>query len=234
MSMNEEILAETRKLKGKSLSYKLGYFWEYYKYAALGVIIGIIAIVSIVKAFVTNKPVQFEVAFVNTSTYVPDSSEFAERVGINTDKYSVYYDTSYQISVNEVYNDSTINSSQKLIACLAAHELDVMVGDKLTVMSYAKADMFMDLRLVFTEDELADLKDRLVYATTIIDEEKGTESDPFPAGLLIGDSPKLKSAQTFGDSPETIKEEYTPVFTTIINSENPQWCKEFYYYLMEQ
>lgn len=165
MSVHEEIREQQKKLKGQSFKAKMEYFWEYYKVHTLVAICAIIFIVMLIHDVTSTKPYGFYAVAINSGASSAQDileKEFEEYSGFDTTNYDCYIDTSQSYNL-ELIDEVTIAISQKIMANMAASDLDVMMADSRIFTHYANQETFLDLRTAFSESELESLKDRLIY-----------------------------------------------------------------------
>ena len=165
MSVRDEIREQQKKLKGQGFKAHWDYFWEYYKIHTIVAIVLLIFIGVTIRDISNNKPYALYTMFVNNrglETQEILQSGYAEYAQIDTDKYSVIVDTSSNF-MSSILDTTSITTSEKIMAMLAAHDLDVLVGDEATVGRYASQDTFVDLRTIYSADELENISDKLFY-----------------------------------------------------------------------
>ncbi len=136
---------------------KLEYFWMYYKIPFLAVLGVCIVIAYFGYAKITEKESAFNAILLDIHTNTQEEvleEEFADYAGINTKEYDVLISTSLLFS-DASSGNYAMTSLARLYTQIGTEELDVcmMLEDDFT--EYAGADAFMDLRDVFTEEELA-------------------------------------------------------------------------------
>ncbi len=165
MSVHEEIREQQKKLKGQGFKAHWEYFWEYYKIHTLVAVCAIILIATLVHDIKDSKPYGFYAVAINSTASAAQDileKEFAEYSGINTTEFDCYIDTTQSYNL-QMIDELTIATSQKIMANMAASELDVMVADSTVFTHYANQETFLDLRTVLSASELDELSDRLVY-----------------------------------------------------------------------
>ena len=165
MAVRDEIREQQKKLKGQGFKAHWDYFWEYYKIHTIVVIVALFFIVTLVRDMLNKKPYALYAIFVNSQgieiqNFLQDG--FAEYAGIDTKSESVLVDTSANVITSSI-DTTTVATSEKIMALIAASELDVFVSDVSVSYHYASQETFMDLRDVFDADELEALSDRLFY-----------------------------------------------------------------------
>ena len=144
---------DQRRKTGKD---RLEYFWMFYKIPAILVLIGIVVVASFFHARITEKPSVMNAMLLDIHTEVLGESleqSFIKADGINPDQNSV------MISVSQLLGDGSSDyqmaSLAKLYSQIGTGKLDVVSMKKNDYIKYIDAGTFMDLRKVFTEEELA-------------------------------------------------------------------------------
>lgn len=165
-SLYGEIREQHQKMKDMSTKGKLEYFWYYYKIHTF-VVIAVIALVGMfIYQFVTNKEAAFYAVLISSDTSVTDQqewdTEFAEYAGIDTEEYSVVFDTSFIFTSNN-FTDYTMSSMEKLVAMTSAGMIDVVVADTATFEKLARSEFYTDLTTVLPPEMLEKFKDCLYY-----------------------------------------------------------------------
>ena len=165
MSVNEDIREQRKKLKGQGFKAKWDYFWEYYKIHTLVAVFVVILLVMLIHDISNNKPYGFYAAAINSAASGAQDileKEFTDYSGIDTTNQLCYIDTTLVYNL-DLIDEVTIATSQKIMATMAASDLDVMIADDKLFTHYANQESFLDLRTVLSEDELKGLEDRLFY-----------------------------------------------------------------------
>lgn len=164
MTVHEQIMTQTEKMKDKTLKEKLYYFADYYKWPLLAIIVGVIIIVSIIKTIVTGKDYCFVAMLVNSSNVDSEamSEDFGEYAGLDLNKYDCY------INANEVENLAGSNYSDygvatRFAALLSAGDLDCVVFDSTVFNNKAVNDVFCDISKVLSEEDIKKFEDSFYY-----------------------------------------------------------------------
>lgn len=165
-SLYGEIREQHQKMKDMSLKGKLEYFWYYYKIHTF-VVIAVIALVGMfIHQYVTSKDPAFYSVLISSDTSIVDQqawdTEFAEYAGIDTEEYSVIFDTSF-IFTSSGFTDYTMSSMEKLVAMTSAGMIDVVVADTATFEKLARSEFYTDLETVLPPETLEKFKDCLYY-----------------------------------------------------------------------
>lgn len=165
MSVREEIKEQQKKLKDQSFKAKVEYFWEYYKIHTIVIICVAILLGALIHDISNNKPYGFYAVFLNSgSSSAQDylESGFAPVSGIDTEKYSCFIDTSESYNL-EVITETTIATSQKIMANIAGGDLDILAADSDIFTYYANQQVFIDLRTILSEEEINKYQDKFAY-----------------------------------------------------------------------
>jgi ABC-type Fe3+ transport system substrate-binding protein len=165
MAVRDEIRQERAKLKGKGFKAHLEYFWDYYKIHTIVGIIVLITLITVVKDITGKKPYALYAMMLNCQgAGVQEALQtgYTEYAGIDTSKEDTVIDTFNTFAIANM-DSSTIATGEKIMAFLAAGDLDILVADYSSFAHYAGQETFADLRTIFTEDELAAFGDDIYY-----------------------------------------------------------------------
>ena len=155
LDMADQMKYQAEKMKDKPFKEKLSYFWEYYKMPVIGVIVGLIIVISIVKTLVSAKDYCFVAMLVNSSNIDTDvmESDFGKYAGLDLNKYECY------INANESENIMSSNASDygaatRFAALLSANDLDCVIYDSTVFNNKAVNDVFVDLTTVLGSEDI--------------------------------------------------------------------------------
>lgn len=165
MSVHEEIREQQKKLKGQGLKAHLEYFWEYYKIHTLVAIVVIILISTLIHDVKNNKPYGFYALMLNSGASAAQDmleAEFTPISEIDTNEYSCVIDTSASFDLNSI-TETTLATSQKIMANIAGGDLDVLGADEMIFYHYSNQQIFADLRDMLPAEDIAQHQDRLIY-----------------------------------------------------------------------
>jgi hypothetical protein len=162
--INDEIREQTKKFKDMSLKEKWEYFWEYYKINVIVIVIISVFVISMIHNFVTAKDYCFNGMLLNASMMDQEkiAEAFAEYAGFDTEEYECYIDASSTLSYQNP-SEYELATSQRIVALIQSKELDGLVFDAEVFYNYAFNQVFMDLREVYTAEELAAFEGRIYY-----------------------------------------------------------------------
>ncbi|NBJ92420.1 hypothetical protein [Parablautia muri] len=162
--VRDEIREQHMKTKDMSFKERLAYFWYYYKIHTLAAICAVIAIITLIHDVSTSKDYIFYGLMLNSYQLPSDelSTAFAEYADLDLETYDCFIDTSTSLSLRSMgqYDAVTV---QKIIATIQTGDLDAVVYDSEIFNNYSNHEMFLDLRTVFTEEELSQYDDYLYY-----------------------------------------------------------------------
>ncbi len=221
MPVIDEIREQRELVKNKDLKYRLKYFKDYYAVPTLAVIIGLIVLGSIIHTFLSAKDTRFEALMINASG-APDAAAFGQILELNEKKEEVVFDYNYYLNPDpENVDNVTYTNSQKIMAVIASKTADVMIAPESIITRYLNGSVFLDLREVFSEQELAKMGDAVIWYA-ITDPETGEKYDPLPLVIDITKAPALDGC--------FITDE--PVWMgAIINSKHVEDIPKFYEYI---
>lgn len=217
-TLREDTLEQLKEMKDRPFKDKLEYFWEYYKYLALGVIVTIAIIIGIIHSIVSYREYAISIIVVNSDSTVSDElsdeweSDLAEILQINTKKEKVYIDTSIQVG-NGTQQQIEYAALQKLVAFFTSRTADVFIANTPLFEEYSQNGNVGDLRNYYSEEELEALSDIIYYtdAATFVDyqdisnldaqedqkkytvdhRDPDSMQDPIPTGFYVTNSTVL-------------------------------------------
>ena len=194
---------------------KLEYFWMYYKIPLLAVLGVCVVIIYFGYAKITEKEYAFNAILLDIHTNAQEEmleEEFADYAGIDTEEYDVLISTSLLFSDSSSGNYA-MTSLARLYTQIGTEELDVCMMLENDFTEYAGADAFMDLREVFTEEELEQ------FPNLYVDEE-GRVLGVYNEGL-----DKIQEIGGYSDE--------TSVAGILYNTKHVDTAKQFFEYLLE-
>ena len=161
-SVSDEIKAQHKKLAGKTPKEKFQYFWEYYRIPTLVTILVAAFAANLIYTIVTAKDSALSVLFINgysemdTEAFMSGFDEYAQ---IDTKEYSTSLEMNFTIQ-EEATDQYTMANVQKLMALVAAKELDVIMADTSTFTNYAEPGYFCNLNEVLPQELIDKYQDR--------------------------------------------------------------------------
>lgn len=182
MALRDEIREQQSKLKGQGFRKKLEYFWDYYKLPVIIVLVLVALSIGIFREMQANKPSGFYALFLNAENADADklgemTADWYESLDIDPEKQSITVDASLRFDP-EAYNELSIGGITRVSALLASKSVDCMVTDPKLFQYYAESGAFLDLRTLYTEEELRSLEGRLCYLDAAkMTGEAGAESE---------------------------------------------------------
>ncbi len=135
---------------------RLGYFWMFYKIPVILVIIALAVVLSFVHARLTEPKDGLQVMMLDAHTNIAGeeiASAFAAYEQIDTDNFGVTVSAEYMLSDSSSGNYA-MSSLAKFYTEIGTGDLDVAMLTTEDYGKYAESDAFLDLREVFTEEEL--------------------------------------------------------------------------------
>ncbi len=158
--MNEPTIRD----KNYSFAKKCEYFWMYYKWHAIGGAVLLLIVCSVIVSIATAKEkalsiMIFDTTVVDDTSLIEDYEEFAR---IDTKKYEVVCQMGGSTEDDQSYTSAMYNA--KLMALVNAGDLDILVTELKSFNQEADAGFFMDLRQIFSDEELSNMPDKVVAA----------------------------------------------------------------------
>lgn len=265
MSVHEEIREQQKKLKGKGFKAYWDYFWDYYKIHTAIALFVIVLGSMLIHDITHNKPYGFYAVLLNSqSSAAQDILEqgFTPLSGIDTDKESCVVDTSASFDM-KIITETTIATSQKIMANIAGGDLDVIGADFDIFNYYSYQQVFYNLTEVLSAEDLEKYADKIVYVDQGYLDYMGSddyqnyistgEFDPNNKYAVMADAynkdlifPTTDKAEMDNPVPMGIRVDdskilqnaaaypaSTPVVGVVINSKHPEIAVNFIKYLLE-
>lgn len=160
----EETKNQHQKMKDKPFKEKFEYYFGYYKFHALAIVVGIVALISIVKAIASSKDYCFSSLIINSVNINAEtlSDDFAQYAMLDTDNYNCYIDANLSDSLSTTgANDGS--TSTKFTAMMATKDLDVTVYDSIHFYIKGLNNAFIDLKTVLSDEEIKKYEDYFYY-----------------------------------------------------------------------
>ena len=183
-TLREDTNEQIKTMKDRSFKDKFEYFWEYYKFHALGIIVGVAVIIAIIRSIVSYREYAISIIMVNPDNIVTEElapeweSDLAEILQINTRKEQIYIDTSISVG-NNTPQQLEYSALQKLVAFFTSRTADVFISNTPLFEEYSQNGNLSDLRNYYTDEELEALSDIIYYtdAATFVDYQDVTNLD---------------------------------------------------------
>ena len=250
MAVMDEFREEREAMKNGTRKQKLEYFWCYYKWHVICTVAAIAIISSFIYKAVTRKDIALYATFLNSYTLAVDDGEayeqrITEAIGIDTSEYEIMIDNSLYMDLENMTDETTYNTVQKMAVYVAADEIDVLVSNTEVFDYYAYIDYLTDLRTVLTPEQLEAYEPYLYYidyavleakqeAADNLEEFTGTYPDPtkpeemeepVPVGVSLANaSEEFNNTYVFKTD---------AVFGIVVNSPNPENALNFLDFLFE-
>lgn len=173
MAKMDEFREEREAMKNAPLKDRIAYFWEYNKLETCIVVFSVICIVSIASTILMRKDevlngialnrFWLEQEGLNCEEFVNEYMEYRE---IDQEEYEMNLNgtLTYIAGDEEGAIEENVNSSQVIATQLTAGALDFLIADEPVIQDFDRTEYFMDLREIYTEEELAAYEDDLIYS----------------------------------------------------------------------
>lgn len=247
MPVMDEFKEEREALKHGTLKQKLSYFIEYYKWHVVVGAAVIALLISVIHHMLTDKDTAFYAAYINALSL--GSSEehiqaFAEYADIDLDAYDLMIDDTLFLDFETPSQDS-IATSQKLMAYLAAGEIDVFLSDETVISQYAYNESFYDLREILSQEQIDRYEPYFFYMDQAVadarhdpDYDYEQEPDfpdpkdpdamerPIPIGISLDKADSLSESYYFG-------EDNSGIIAVVVTSPHPDTAVKYIDYLLD-
>lgn len=164
-------------MKDKPFKEKFLYYFGYYKFAVLGVCVGLGVLISIIYSIVTTKDYAFLCMIINASNLKSESisESFAEYCGIDTENFECLIDAEEsETTTGTGINDA--GASTRFMAYISSHDLDCAVSDSEIFFKKAINLAYKDVRDVLSPEDISLFEDRFYYID--FDEVERLREDP--------------------------------------------------------
>ena len=192
----KEIIQLRDEMKPMSWKDRVDHIWTYYKEY-----IGVFALLIFVLTGLISSSIEAQKDTIITGIMVNItieqegynylSTDYADKLQIKKNQKVALEYTSFA-DFQQSAEEADYYAAMTVVAEVSAKRLDYMILDKMGMEFYTGQEVYMDLRKVFTEEELADFaeKELLIYCM-----EEG-EQEPWPAAIKITDLAYIKDNVT--------------------------------------
>ena len=218
-NIHEETKNQHLKMKDKPFKEKAMYYFGYYKYHALGVIVGIGILISIVHAVASSKDYCFNAMIFNSSNINGEflADNFSEYADFDLNEYDCSIDANLVDGKNASgFNDASAGT--KFTAMMATKDLDIAVYDSFNFYIKALNSVYINLNEVLTDEQIKKYEPYFYYID--MEEVKAAEEDDaviVNAGLLESDEKALEADIKKHMDPSNMKE---PIAVGIVISDS--------------
>lgn len=187
--VQDEIHEQHLKLKNMTWKERFQYYWHYYKVHTIAVILIGGFLISLIHDIVTAKDYGFYGVLLNATVLSNEKMQdaFAEYADIDTEKYECFIDAESSLSHTQM-TEFDMATTQRLIALVQTGDLDAAVFDSIIFNNYANNEVFLDLRTILTEEELAKYEDYIYYVDYGPIERANADSDYINENLISGEN----------------------------------------------
>ncbi len=188
MAVMDEFKEERERMKQEPFKKRFAYFWEYHKYHVLAGAFVLFFVVDMIYSMLTAKDTAFMAILLNSAHDEAKAATYTEALttamGINQAEEQLMIDTSIHIT-----GDGTdYESSQVLSVRVGANEMDVMLAPEDTFGTYVRSELFLDLREVLTEEQIAYYEDDFYYMDYALIESGYYDELAFDANTVFVDT----------------------------------------------
>lgn len=211
-----EHMSTKQKLKDMNTKQKLEFIWDYYKFHIIGTIVIIAIITSFTVDIMNNKETVLNMTFLgdymdSDLRETLQNKATSQLVKDNQNKKQILID--FLIKKNDMKDEYSMASVQKLQASIAAKDIDILVLNKSDFQIYANQGTFMKLSQLpnFSQLDIQE-KDLLNFQV------KDVDSKPEAYGINIENLAILKELK------------YDPkdkVLGIVVNTKRPDKASEF-------
>lgn len=163
-NIKQEMLDQYKKMKDKPLKERLEYLGRYYGGIAIGAIVVIGILISIISTVLSKKDTGFKAIILNATGMTTSniSEEFAEYAGIDLKHYECDIDTGAFLSTSGFGYDDTATLT-RYMADIQSRDLDCVIFHSERFYTDSLSMLYADLRDYLSEEDLERFKDNLYY-----------------------------------------------------------------------
>ena len=204
---------EKEKLRELEPKERFHYLWEYYRFHALGVVVGIAIIIYIIYQIVTpNIETRFYAAWIDNpideATIEEAQTDFGEYLQLDPALEQIIFNTSFYFNSSP---DFVATSKQAFTAYVAAREIDVIIAPESEFQIYAHndymdklsdqlpTDLYSSLTDYFYISDTEDDPKKSVYGIYLSDTElfknHAVNTDPYVLGIIANGQHKETSIE---------------------------------------
>lgn len=213
------------ELKPMTFTQKVDHIWTYYKeYLWIVAFVVILLCAGITMISAQSQETLVSGMMVNISItqegYDYLSVDYLEKLGGEEGKQKAELDyTNFSSLEDPTSTEDNYNAMLILLARVSGGMLDYMILDKFAMEYYIIQDVYLDLREFFTEEELAQLGDKVITAR-----QEG-ETDAWVVAVDITDLPFVQDNVTLEDEDDRI------YFALSGNTQRMDMCRDAWEYI---
>lgn len=211
-----EAKVELKELPPKK---RIQYIWDYYKWWILGGLFAIYMLTSSIYQYATAKEQLLQLILVNGSvsyTEVMFAEDYLEAEGYPSDKYELIAST-VEFKMTETSYQQDYYTLQSLIARLTSGDIDVFAAPADIFATYGTEGYLLDLRDIFTKEELTSYEKYLVYTTDPV------TATTYPCAFDFTNHPWITKHNYYSDSCQ---------FGILYNCSNVEQAKRFLSFIL--
>lgn len=228
---------------------KLENFWYYYKYYVIAGAFVLFLILVFIRDKAKSKDYAFFTSFVNCNVLADTEvfmQAYEDTTSIDKEKEMMYLDTT---NITDGYDQTSLASMERFVSMVYVGEIDSAIMERDLFTKYGTNGVFMDLRDIFSKEELSSFEGHLyyldyallstdeeeteVYSGDITDDTPDTVNhhdpsgmeNPVPVGIYLEDglADKVIAANLYSEDSEIIY--------GILSTKRMPYPKDFLYYL---
>ncbi len=227
MAEHKKVTERTKAFKDMTFGEKIEQIWAYYKPVLLAIVLGVSLIIYIIYKIINPDPdIILNVALVNSVAAYQEQTEeddlftrYLKENGYNPEEETISVSANLYLTEDGSGGEMDMATSQSLMARIAASDIDILAGDKFILDMFGADGGFLEIREIFTEEQMEKYADNLY---TAVDEETGEE---YVCGLKLPESNLLTAEGYYGT-------EVWMAIPVTANEEHIQLAKEVFIYLL--
>ncbi len=210
-----------------SWSDRIQHIWSYYKETILIVVALMIVVGYLLAGMISNRKdiviggIVANVEMSDEGTLYLTTDYLREIDGKDRSQQVTLHPMRLYSLQNAEYMEMTYYNITKALAMMTDRQVDYLLVDKVALELFMSQEAFLDLREIFSEDELAAFNDKLIKIKKI-DDAGNVIAEDYPVAINISSLPFVQNCTTStGDV----------FFGIISNSANMEQVKQFWTYI---
>ena len=221
MSIRNEIKQQQKEaLKGKPFSYKLSYFFSYYKFHVLFTLAWLLFFICLLRSILSASAgntlhglLFHTLSDANTTAMEEDFAAYAE---LSAEAPPLLFETG--LSIDPDGGQAALAASTRTVALIREGEVDFLLGTKEDFLHFADGGCFLDVRTYLSDEDLLRYADDLLYA-------KDENGSSYPAALCLKASPAFSRYGLYDTD--------TAIFAILYNAPHLETAKDFLCFLTQ-
>lgn len=208
---------------------RIGHLWRNYKQTILIMIVVCITLFSLAANMLANRQklllggLAANVRLSEDGTAYIETGYFEKLDGDEALEKIEIINASFGPIADQGNFEANYYALTQTIAMLTESEIDFLLMDKISLEAYLPHGILLDIRKVFSEEELAQMGDKVIRLTTVDDESGAIMDEAYPVAIGISDMPFIQ---------DCVGTDTAVYFGIAANAPNLDTVRDFWDYLI--